>query len=108
MTPAPLLSGQMPPGALSPSNVKSQSRLRSATAPLASPMNTSVKIRCDVYSQKADPTLRIAVAPGAGLPTAFKVKDWIRMPNGKSRLHSDVSMDIADKGYCYFQISKDR
>lgn len=71
-------------------------------------MSTSVKIRYDVYSQKVDPTLRIAVSAGAGLPAAFKAKDWIRMPSGASRLHSDVSSDIARKGYCYFQISKGR
>jgi hypothetical protein len=71
-------------------------------------MDTSVKIRCDVYSQKADPTLRIAVAPGSGLPATFKAKDWTRMPSGASPLHSDVSRDIATKGYCYFQISKGR
>jgi hypothetical protein len=69
-------------------------------------MNTSVKIGYDVYRQKADPTLRIAVASEAGLPAAFKAKDWTRMPSGASPLHSDVSSDVARKGYCYFQISK--
>jgi hypothetical protein len=66
-------------------------------------MDTSVKIRCDVYSQKADPTLRIAVATGSGLPATFKAKDWTRMPSGASPLHSDVSRDIAINGYFIFK-----
>jgi hypothetical protein len=71
-------------------------------------MNATVKIVYDVYRQKADPTLRIAVAPGARLPVQFKAKDWTLMPGGTSPLHSDVSRDVGVKGYCYFQISKAR
>jgi hypothetical protein len=71
-------------------------------------MNASIKVTYDVYSQKADPMLRIAVAAGAGLPATFKAKEWTLMPSGASPLHSDVSRDIAIKGYCYFQISKGR
>jgi hypothetical protein len=71
-------------------------------------MNATVKIEYDVYCQKADPTLRIAVAPGARLPAKFKSKDWTRMARGASPMHSDAAKDVALKGYCYFQVAKAR
>lgn len=71
-------------------------------------MNATVKIAYDVYSQKADPTLRIAVAPGARLPAQFKTKDWTLMAKGSSPVHSDAPRDVGVKGYCYFQVSKAR
>ena len=69
-------------------------------------MNTAVKTAYDVYCLKADPTLRIAVAVGAGLPKRFKAMDWKPMARGSSLLHSDASRDIGVKGYCYFQVTK--
>ena len=69
-------------------------------------MNAIVKIAFDVYRQKADPTLRIAVAPQARLPEQFKAKDWTLMTKGTSPVHSDAPRDIGVKGYCYFQVSR--
>jgi hypothetical protein len=60
----------------------------------------------DVYASKADATLRIATAPGAGLPAHLKAKDWKLMPAGTSPLHSDAYRDVGIKGYCFFQITK--
>lgn len=69
-------------------------------------MNVSVKIAYDVYRQNADPTLRIAVAPGARLPAQFKARDWKLMAPDKSPLHSDAPRDIGMKGYCYFKVGR--
>ncbi len=69
-------------------------------------MNATVKIAFDVYRQKADPTLRIAVSPHARLPEQFKAKDWTLMAKGTSPVHSDAPRDIGVKGYCYFQVSR--
>lgn len=69
-------------------------------------MNVTVKIAYDVYRQKADPTLRIAIAPGARLPAQFKARDWKLMTNDRTPVHSDASRDIAVKGYCYFQVGR--
>jgi len=67
-------------------------------------MNLTVQIACDVYRQKSDPTLRIAIAPGARLPAKFKARDWKLMAKDTSPLHSDAANDIASKGYCYFKV----
>jgi hypothetical protein len=42
---------------------------------------------------------------GAGLPGQFASKDWTLVEE-PSVLHSDVSEDVATKGYCYFQLVK--
>ena len=69
-------------------------------------MNVTVKIAYDVYCQKADPTLRVAIAPGARLPARFKARDWKLMAPDTSPLHSDASKDIGLKGYCYFKVGR--
>jgi hypothetical protein len=69
-------------------------------------MNVTVKIGYSVYRSKADPSLRLATAPGVRLPAQFKPKDWVLMPAGSSPIHSDAARDIAVKGYCFFQVSK--
>jgi hypothetical protein len=69
-------------------------------------MNVIVKIAYAVYRSKADSSLRLAVAPGARLPTHVKSKDWSLMPAGSSPLHTDTGRDVAVKGYCLFQVSK--
>lgn len=69
-------------------------------------MNATVKISYDVYRGKADPTLRIAIAPGARLPAQFKARDWTLMPPDTSPLHSDAAKDIGMKGYCYFKVGR--
>ena len=69
-------------------------------------MNANVNILYDVYRSKANPSLRIATAPGARLPVHVKAKDWSLMPSGVSPLHSDAPRDISVHGYCFFQIAK--
>jgi hypothetical protein len=68
-------------------------------------MNAHQQQSFDVYRNKAKPSLRIAVTPGASLPPQFQNNTWtlIKEP---SMLHSDVTKDIAVKGYCYFQVVK--
>ena len=68
-------------------------------------MSATPKQAFDVYRKRTNPTLRLAVAPGAGLPGQFASKDWTLVPE-PSVLHSDVSEDVAAKGYCYFQLVK--
>ena len=70
------------------------------------PMNAIVKMEYDVYRQKTDPTLRIAVSSGARLPAKFKTKDWTLMARGESPVHSDAARDVGVEGYCYFQVAK--
>ncbi|MEH2482042.1 hypothetical protein V1282_005399 [Nitrobacteraceae bacterium AZCC 2146] len=60
----------------------------------------------DVYAKKADATLRIATAPGAGLPAHLKAKDWSLMAAGSSPVHTDARRDIGVHGYCFFQVTK--
>ena len=60
----------------------------------------------DVYAKKADATLRVATAPGAGLPSHFKAKEWTLMRVGPSPLHTDTRRDIGVNGYCFFQVTK--
>jgi hypothetical protein len=61
-------------------------------------MRATPKQTFDVYRKRTNPTLRLAVAPGAGF---FASKDWTLVEE-PSVLHSDVSEDVATKGYCYF------
>jgi hypothetical protein len=68
-------------------------------------MNTTPKQAFDVYRKKTNSTLRLATAPGAGLPRQFPVKEWI-LTKEPSTLHSDATKDVAVKGYCYFQVLK--
>jgi hypothetical protein len=68
-------------------------------------MSATPKQTFDVYRKRTNPTLRLAVAAGAGLPSQFVSKDWTWVPE-PSVLHSDVSKDVAAKGYCYFQLVK--
>jgi hypothetical protein len=67
-------------------------------------MNAALKTGYDVYRQKSDRTLRIAVAPGARLPAQFKAQDWKLMAKDTSPLHSEAAKDIGMKGYCYFKV----
>ena len=69
-------------------------------------MNANAKIAYDVYRGKADPSLRLATAPGGRLPAHVKAKDWVLMATGSSPLHSDAPRDIGFQGYCFFQVSK--
>jgi hypothetical protein len=62
------------------------------------------RIGYDVYRGTADPTLRLATMPRAGLPAHLKRKDWMLMPAGKSPVHTATARDVALQGYCYFQV----
>ena len=64
-------------------------------------MSATPKQAFDVYRNRTDPTSRLAVAPGAGLPGQFASKDWT-LVQWSSVLQSDVSEDVSTKGYCYF------
>jgi hypothetical protein len=88
------------------SNVKSRSRLdEPGWIDIKGRMSATPKQTFDVYRKRTNPTLRLAVAPGAGLPGQFASKDWTLVEE-PSVLHSDVSEDVATKGYCYFQLVK--
>jgi hypothetical protein len=88
------------------SNVKSRSRLdEPGRIDIKGRMSATPKQTFDVYRKRTNPTLRLAVAPGAGLPGQFASKDWTLVEE-PSVLHSDVSEDVATKGYCYFQLVK--
>jgi hypothetical protein len=77
------------------SNVKSRSRLdKPGWIDIKGSMSATPKQTFDVYRKKTNPTLRLAVAPGAGLPGQFASKDWTLVE------------DVATKGYCYFQLVK--
>ena len=66
----------------------------------------SPKVTFDVYRKRTNPTLRLAVAPGAGLLGQFASKDWTLVEQ-PSALHSDVSEDVTTNGYCFFQLVND-
>ena len=88
------------------SNVKSRSRLEEpGSIDIKGRMSATPKQTFDVYRKRTNPTLRLAVAPGAGLPGQFASKDWTLVEE-PSVLHSDVSEDVTTKGYCYFQLVK--
>ena len=62
-------------------------------------MSSTPKQTFDVYRKRTNPTLRLAVAPGAGLPGQFASRD--------STLVEEPSvLHVATKGYCYFQLVK--
>jgi hypothetical protein len=39
----------------------------------------------------------------AGLPNHVDPEDWRLMPAGTSQLIDDIDIDIADRGFCFFQ-----
>jgi hypothetical protein len=57
----------------------------------------------DVYQSTTDNSLRMATRPGAGLPNHVDPEDWRLMPAGTSQLIDDIDIDIADRGFCFFQ-----
>jgi DNA-binding XRE family transcriptional regulator len=59
-------------------------------------MRATPKQTFDVSRKRTNPTLRLAVAPGAGLPAQFASKDWtlVEVP---SVLHPDVSEESPPK-----------
>jgi DNA-binding Xre family transcriptional regulator len=59
-------------------------------------MSATPKQTFDVYRNRTNPTLRLAVAPGAGLPGQFASKDWT-LVEAPSVLHSHVSEDVKPK-----------
>jgi hypothetical protein len=64
-------------------------------------------MKFDVYRGKKNSTLRMATLPGAGLPSHVAQNDWVLMPEGSSQLHSDAARDIAERGFCFFQLVKE-
>src|ERR1700722_14525658 len=59
------------------SNVKSRSRLdEPGWIDINGRMSATPKQTFDIYRKRTNPTLRLAVAPGAGLPGQFASKDW--------------------------------
>ena len=68
-------------------------------------MNAISKQTFDVYRQKRNSALRLAIKSGAKFPSQFPAKEWVLMSES-SVLHSDATLDIAVKGYCYFEVIK--
>ena len=66
-------------------------------------MNATPKQTFDVYRKKSNSALRLATMAGVKLPRQFPAKEWVLMRE-RSMLHSDATLDIAIKGYCYFQV----
>lgn len=65
----------------------------------------------DVYRDTKDPSLRMAVLPGAGLPTHLDALEkhlhrtnWELMSAGSSELYEDAAGDIEARGFCFFQL----
>ena len=58
----------------------------------------------DVYQGTTDRSLRLATTPDARPPAHVKRKDWVLLPAGKFRLHSDVDRDVSARGYCFSPI----
>jgi hypothetical protein len=88
------------------SNVKNRSRLdEPGWIDIKGRMSATPKQTFDIYRKRTNPTLRLAVAPGAGLPGQFASKDWTLVQE-PSVLHPDVSDDVTAKGYYYFQLVK--
>ena len=70
-------------------------------------MDPTPKKSFDVYRKKSRPSVRLAIRPGAKLPPQFPAKDWILISERESStVHSDARLDIAVKGYCYFEVIK--
>jgi hypothetical protein len=57
----------------------------------------------DIYQATADSSLRMATRPGSGLPNHVEPEDWELMPAGTSPLIDDIDVDIADRGFLFFQ-----
>jgi len=68
-------------------------------------MDATSKQTFDVYRKKRNSTLRLAMKSGAKLPRQFPANEWVLMSES-SVLHSDVTLDVALKGYCYFEVIK--
>jgi len=58
----------------------------------------------DVYRGTKDRTLRMAVLPGAGLPSHVDPKDWEPMEAGTSPIIEDAAEDIEARGFCFFKL----
>ncbi len=70
-------------------------------------MGTTPKKTLDVYRKNNRTSVRLAIRPGAKLPPQFPAKDWILVSERESStVHSDARLDIAVKGYCYFEVLK--
>ena len=70
-------------------------------------MDASRKKIFDVYPKKSRPSVRLATRPGAKLPPQFPEKDWVLISERENpTIHSDAKLDIAIKGYCYFEVIK--
>jgi hypothetical protein len=70
-------------------------------------MEPTPKKSFDIYRKKGRPSVRLALRPGAKLPHQFSAKDWVLISEDEnSTIHSDAKLDIAIKGYCYFEVIK--
>ena len=70
-------------------------------------MGATPKKSFDVYRKKNRPSVRLAIRRGAQLPPQFPAKDWILISERESStVHSEATLDIAVKGYCYFEVIK--
>lgn len=58
----------------------------------------------DVYRRLSEPSERMAVRPGVGLPDHVDASDWELMPRGSSQVIEDAEGDIAARGFCYFKL----
>jgi len=58
----------------------------------------------DVYRNKEEPSERMAVAQGAGLPSHVVDSEWELMPPGSSQIIKDADEDIKARGFCYFKL----
>ena len=71
-------------------------------------MGATPKKSFDVYRKKNRPSVRLAIRRGAKLPPQFPAKDWILISEREScTVHSEATLDIAVKGYCYFEVIKE-
>ena len=58
----------------------------------------------DIYQNTKDEDLRIATAPGAGLPTHVKPDEWRKMKPGESAVIEHAADDIAAHGFCFYRL----
>ena len=71
-------------------------------------MGATPKKSFDVYRKKNRPSVRLAIRRGTKLPPQFPAKDWILISERESStVHSEATLDIAVKGYCYFEVIKE-
>jgi hypothetical protein len=61
-------------------------------------------MKLDVYRGVTDPTLRMAVEHGKGLPPHVSATDWKLMPSGESQIIEDAVSDIEARGFCFFKL----